>query len=86
MTILRLLSRTAGLAALVLGVVGAGHAMGPAETLDTDGDGLISLAEIQVAMPGMTEAEFLALDSTGDGLLDADELAAAAEAGLITLG
>lgn len=78
--------RTFAYATLILGLVGAGHAMGQAETLDTDGDGMVSYTEMVVAMPELTEAEFLALDANGDALLSVDELAAAEDAGLITLG
>lgn len=78
--------RTLALAALVLGVVGAGHAMGQAADLDTDGDGLVSYTEALVAMPEMTEAEFAALDADGDGALNAEEIAAAVDAGLIPAG
>ncbi len=74
------------LAAIFGGVVATGYAMGQAETLDTDGDGMVSYTEMLMAMPEMTEAEFMALDANADGLLDVDELAAAEEAGLITIG
>ena len=74
------------LAVTILCLVGAGHAMGQAETLDADGDGLVSYTELLMAMPEMTEAEFQALDGNGDGMLDADEMTAAEQAGLLTLG
>lgn len=83
---IRSFPRTAALAALTLGLVGAGHAMGQAEALDGDGDGMVSYTELLVAMPEMTEAEFQALDADGDGLLSPEELAAAEEAGLIPAG
>ena len=50
---------------------------------DTDGDGMLSLEEAQAAMPDMAEETFLTLDGNADGLLDAEEVAAAQEAGLI---
>ncbi len=78
--------RATALAALILGLVGTGHAIGQAEALDTDGDGFVSYTEALVAMPEMTEAEFQALDTNGDGALDADEIAAAQDAGLIPAG
>jgi hypothetical protein len=82
----RLFPRTASLAALIFGVVGAGHAMGQAEALDTDGDGMVSYTELLMAMPDMTEEAFAALDTDGDGLLSAEELGPAEEAGLIPSG
>lgn len=71
---------------LILGLVGASHAMGQAETLDVDGDGMVSYTELLVAMPDLTEAEFEALDTDGDTLLSQEELAAAEASGFITLG
>jgi Ca2+-binding EF-hand superfamily protein len=79
-------SRSASLAVLIFGVVGAGHAMGQADALDTDGDGMVSYTEALMAMPEMTEEAFSALDADGDGLLSAEELTAAEEAGLIPSG
>ncbi|MEJ6402289.1 hypothetical protein [Yoonia sp. 2307UL14-13] len=51
--------------------------------IDVNGDGMYSFPELQAVMPEMTEDEFTALDSTGDGLLDADEITIATEAGLL---
>jgi Ca2+-binding EF-hand superfamily protein len=71
---------------LLVGVVGASHAMGQAETIDTDGDGMVSYTELLMALPEITEAEFQALDADADGLLSPEELTVAEEAGLITPG
>lgn len=78
--------RAVALAMLITGVVGAGHAMAQAETLDGDGDGMVSYTELLMAMPDITEAEFQALDANADGMLDNDELTIAKDAGLITAG
>lgn len=51
--------------------------------IDVNGDGMYSFPELQAAMPEMSEDDFTLLDATGDGLLDADEIAAATEAGLL---
>lgn len=51
--------------------------------VDTDGDGQYSFPELQVAMPEMAMDSFTALDANGDGLLDADEIAVAVEAGIL---
>ena len=67
-------------------IVGAGFAMGQAETLDADGDGMVSYEEALTAMPEMTEDEFAALDADGDGMLNGEEIATAEEAGLIPAG
>lgn len=62
-----------GVSALAL----AGMALAvPFEEADTDGDGQISLSEIQAIDPNTTEAEFTLYDVDLDGGLDEDEYAA----------
>lgn len=61
----------------------AAPAMAIVAEIDTDGDGTYSLSEVQTAMPDMTVDAFNALDVNADGLLDADEVAAAIEAGFL---
>ena len=51
--------------------------------IDVDADGMYSYPELQAVMPEMTEDQFIVLDVNGDGLLDADEIAAATEAGML---
>jgi len=51
--------------------------------IDINGDGMYSYPELQAVMPEMTEDDFTVLDTSGDGLLDADEIAVATEAGLL---
>lgn len=51
--------------------------------IDINGDGMYSYPEVQAVMPEMSEDDFSVLDTSGDGLLDADEIAAATEAGLL---
>ncbi len=51
--------------------------------IDVNGDGMYSYPELQAVMPEMTEDDFAVLDTSGDGLLDADEIAVATEAGLL---
>lgn len=52
-------------------------------SIDINGDGMYSYPELQAVMPEMTEEDFTVLDTSGDGLLDADEIAVATEAGLL---
>lgn len=64
-------------------------AMALAETLpeiaDADGSGTWSLTELQTVFTEMTEATFATLDTNGDGSVDAAELSAAIEAGVLTV-
>lgn len=64
----------------------AGSAFAQDAAIDVNGDGMYSFPEIQAVMPEMTEDEFSALDATGDGLLDADEISIATEAGILPAG
>ncbi|MGB7268876.1 MAG: EF-hand domain-containing protein [Albidovulum sp.] len=50
---------------------------------DTDGNGTYSMEEVQAAYPALTAEAFTAIDVNADGTLDADELAAAIEAGAL---
>jgi hypothetical protein len=52
---------------------------------DTDGDGSWSLVELQAVWTDLTEETFKAIDTTADGEVDATELQAAVDGGVITL-
>lgn len=56
-----------------------------ATNADANGDGMLDLAEVQAVLPGITEGDFQAMDSNSDGDLDADEVAAAREAGKLPM-
>ncbi|MEL6522619.1 MAG: EF-hand domain-containing protein [Pseudomonadota bacterium] len=58
-------------------------AAGAVTEMDTDGDGLFSLTELQVAYPDLTAETYASLDANADGMLDADEVVAAQEAGVL---
>ncbi|WP_394177218.1 hypothetical protein [Yoonia maritima] len=51
--------------------------------IDINGDGMYSYPELTAVLPDLTEADFEAMDASGDGLLDADEIATGQEAGLL---
>ena len=51
--------------------------------IDINGDGMYSYPELTAVMPDMSEDDFTTLDASGDGLLDADEIAAGVAAGLL---
>ena len=51
--------------------------------IDINGDGMYSFPELMAVVPTLTEDDFAALDTSGDGLLDADEIAAGVEAGVL---
>jgi hypothetical protein len=51
--------------------------------IDINGDGMYSYPELMAVMPDMSEDAFATLDASGDGLLDADEIAAGVAAGIL---
>lgn len=51
--------------------------------IDINGDGMYSFPELQAVIPDMTDEDFTVLDTSGDGLLDAGEIAAGTQAGLL---
>ena len=53
------------------------------ERVDTDGDGVMSMEELQVAYPTLSEDLFAAMDANGDGSIDADEFQAAQDAAVL---
>ena len=73
--------KTARMALAVL-ALGTSAAFAQA-ALDTDGDGMVSLAEVQAVVADFTEEQFAGVDANADGMLDEAELAAAVEAGVI---
>ena len=50
---------------------------------DSDGDGVYSAAEIRAAYPDVTDDLLVQIDVNEDGFIDPDELAAAADLGLL---
>ena len=50
---------------------------------DTDGDGLASHAEMQTLVPTLSEGTFAVIDTSGDGVLSAQEIENATLAGLL---
>ncbi|MBM2577876.1 EF-hand domain-containing protein [Jannaschia sp. Os4] len=70
------LAATAALMALALPVTAQ-------EALDADADGNVTLDEFQVAYPDTSTDVFTTLDSDGDGVLNATEVQAAIDAGVL---
>ena len=60
----------------------AGPAVAQME-LDTDGDGNVSLEEIQATYPELGEDRFNEIDTDADGFINEAELQAAVDAGLL---
>jgi hypothetical protein len=71
------------ISALVFGLALAGAAQAQTVVTDTDGNGSYSIEELTAAYPDMTPEVFATIDANTDGAVDADELAAAREAGTI---
>ena len=53
------------------------------EALDTDGDGNVTMEEMQAVYPDATTEQFGAMDTDADGVLSTEELDAARQAGLL---
>jgi len=69
-------------AVAAIGAAGfAGAAL--AHEMDTDQDGLYSLTELRTEYADLSEADYAALDTNQDEAVDAEELAAAIEAGIL---
>jgi len=73
----KLLVAAAAIAAL--GFAGAALA----HEMDTDQDGLYSLTEMLTEYADLTQEDYDALDTNKDAAVDADELAAAIESGVL---
>ena len=50
---------------------------------DTNGDGVLTIDEVQAVMPEITAESFSAMDTNADGALDSAEVEAAQSAGLM---
>jgi hypothetical protein len=60
------------------------YAMGEgAAELDANGDGLLSVTEVQAVYPDVTAEQFSAMDLNADGALDDVEVQSATEAGMM---
>ena len=53
------------------------------DTMDTDGDGLVSYDEMAVAYPDLTEDIYALIDTDADGGVSEEEMQAAVDAGVI---
>jgi len=69
------------LAAAIGGIVFANAAF--AHEMDTDQDGLYSLAEMRTEYSDLTEEQYAELDTNKDEAVDVDELAAAIADGIL---
>ncbi|NNE82172.1 MAG: EF-hand domain-containing protein [Silicimonas sp.] len=69
---------------LLMLVLGLGATTAMAAVEDTDGDGVYSMEELKAAYPEITDEAFEEADLNADGAIDAEELAAAEAAGLLT--
>ena len=79
---LKLTKLRAVVLALIAGVATAQEAD---PNIDVNGDGFYSFPEVGTVYPDLTDADFTAMDTTGDGLLDMAEVTAAQDAGLMPM-
>ncbi len=57
-----------------------------AASMDANGDGVVTIDEVQAMYPDISVESFSAMDVNADGALDADEVIAAQEAGMLPTG
>jgi len=69
----------AGVSVIALAATAAEHMA----ALDENEDGMLSFEELLVGYPALETSVFESVDVNGDGMLDATELAAAEEAGVL---
>ncbi|MEM9710165.1 MAG: hypothetical protein AAF871_15410 [Pseudomonadota bacterium] len=69
----------------VVGATFVASSAGAASLTETDAnaDGLITFDEVLAVMPDVTEESFRLADANEDGMIDAEEFAAAQETGLL---
>lgn len=56
------------------------------ETLDANGDGFVTMAELQAVMPEVSVDAFMEADTNADGALSKEEFTAAQEEGILPDG
>jgi Ca2+-binding EF-hand superfamily protein len=80
--------KTKAIPALIFGLAlpGAALAQMMLGDMDTDGNGSLSLAELQVVYKALDDAAFKAIDTNGDGAIDEAELKAAQDGGKLVAG
>lgn len=74
---------------LIAGVAIAIPAFAMAQSMadvDANGDGVLTIDEVQVIFPDVSTDGFSAMDLNADGALDGDEVASAQQAGLLPAG
>ena len=72
------------LAALVTAISPALAMSDSAVEVDTNGDGVLSLEEVQAVWPSVTTEDFETMDANADGSLDDTEIKTAEEAGMMS--
>ena len=72
------------LATLVTAISPALAMSDSAVEVDTNGDGVLSLEEVQAVWPSVTTEDFETMDANADGSLDDTEIKTAEEAGMMS--
>lgn len=71
---------------VAFGLAGAAVAMSDnAAAIDVDGNGVLTIDEVQAVYPDVSTDTFSAMDTNADGALDEAEVTAAEEAGIMPL-
>jgi hypothetical protein len=82
---LKMTKLSAAIFVLIPLIAGAAMAQDADPSIDVNGDGFYSFPEVGSMYPDITDVDFSAMDTTGDGLLDMAEVMAAQSAGLMPM-
>ncbi len=82
-TTAKTISAIAAAVAAAVAIAAGASTIAAADTLDTNGDGVYSLAELQSAYPDLTAETFAKIDLNADGVVDDAELQAAQDAKML---
>lgn len=77
------MKRMIALSLATAALTGAAFAQAEFEALDGNADGMLTMDEMLVTYPTLTEEAFVAIDGNADGLIDAEEFSVAMDGAML---